>query len=162
MSSANDIFDFDFKYLFLFVAVVTTAYFFQDKDDPSIFSKSAEKAQTESSSDRVDLGSSTSGKCFNNDVSSDNGTVYINGVGFSTNWRKVLFKECVKKGNKHYLVAKTIGNNAVGYLVYDDIDNSNNTTSYGCVLHNEFKVIKKKPAAFLNVDCSPSGLEKLQ
>lgn len=175
MSSANNIFDFDFKYLFLFVAVVTTAYFFQDKDNPSIFSQSGEKTkaenktdiksllfQSESDSDRVDLGFSTSGECFNNRISSDKGTVIINGNSFNTNWRKILFKECVERGDKHYLIAKTIGNNAVGYLVYDDIDNSNNTSSYGCVLHNEFKIIKKRPADFLNVDCSPSGLEKLR
>lgn len=177
MSSVDDIFDIDFKYLFLFVAVVTTSYFMQDSSSSSIFtlplSKTAKSDNKEgfnmdflkpstTKDSRVDLGSSTYGECFDNKISSDKGTVIINGTSFTTNWRKVLFKECVEQDNKHYLIAKTIGNNAFGYLVYEDIDNRKNTTSYGCVLHNEFKIIKHRPADFLNVDCSPSGLAKLK
>lgn len=181
MSSADDIFDLNYKYLFLFVAVVTTAYFLQDSANSMDFrfsvpsqSKSSlfttpkldffqsSSTSATSTDSRIDLGSSTYGECFKNKISSDNGTVIINGTSFNTNWRKVLFKECVESGDKHYLIAKAIGNNAVGYLVYDDIDNSSNTTSYGCVLHNEFKIIKKRPADFLNVDCSPKGLERLR
>lgn len=172
MSFRDTNFEIDFIYLFLFIAVMSVIYFSIDKSSHQSLQAQSKTVVEESESGIVaeqtnepkiiTLSGTTKGECFNNRFSSDKGTVQINGSDFNTNWRELKFKHCIEKDNKHYLVAEAYGNKAVGYLVFDDIDDSNRTEKYGCVLHNEFKIIKRKPADFLNVDCSPSGLEKLR
>lgn len=103
-----------------------------------------------------------SGTCEIGQFRSQGGLITIDSKSIKTNWRKIEFINCVERGDESYLIAEGYGNKAVSYLVIDNTSALSKSSIYGCVLHSKYKVIKKKPASFLPINCSEASLQSLR